>query len=180
MTKLEYYHVFEAIIYGLIVTKLFLSWNNLIQHRSCIKLYWAHLILTLNCFLIVIIRYHNQLHMNHIQTIEIPFGFLYNVILIPGTFYFAIHQAFPIRFENTDFRELMSKERPAILYPLVIYAALNGIENVIEQNPWWNFMPHFFFCAALIPAINMKRMWLFESLSVLGIAYSIFSLFNPI
>ena len=180
MTKLEYYHVFEAILYGLIVAKLFLGWNNLIQNRKSIRVYWAHILLTIDCFLIVVIRYHNQLHMSHIEATEIPFGFLYHVILIPGTFYFVIHQAFPKDFEKTDFRELILNERPSIFYPLVIYTALNGIENILEQNPWWNYIPHFIFCIALLPAINIKKLWLVELLSIIAFAYFIFLLIKPI
>ena len=180
MSKLEYYHVFEAILYGLIVTKLFLGWNNLIQNRKSLQVYWAHILLTLDCFLIVVIRYHNQLHMSHIEAIDTPFGFLYHVILIPGTFYFVIHQAFPREFKKTNYRELLSSERPSILYPLVIYTALNGIENVFEQNPWWNYMPHFIFGASLIPAIHIKKLWLFELLSIISFSYFIFLLVNPI
>ena len=179
MTKLEYFQVFEAILYGLIVAKLFLGWNNLIQHRKSIRLYWAHILTTLNCFLIVVIRYHNQMHMSHIEAIESPLGFLYHVILIPGTFYFVIHQAFPRDFENTNFRELIFNERPSILYPLVIFGVLNGIENILEQDPWWNYVPHFLFSIANIPAIHIKKLWFFEIYSIVASSFLIFLLVNP-
>jgi len=62
-----------------------------------------------------------------------------------------------------------------------LYAdAYNGIENVLEQNPWWNYVPHFIFCVSLVPAIHINKLWLCELLSIIGLAYSIFLLIKPI
>ena len=54
--------------------------------------------------------------------------------------------------ETVDFKNLKTG-----FNQLVIYTALNGIENILEQNPWWNYIPHFVFCIALLPTINIKN-----------------------
>lgn len=170
----EYYHVFEAILYGLIMTKLFVSWNRMIDERKSIKIYWTHILITITIFLTICARYHGQLSMLHIDQITNGISFMVYIIVLPGALYFSVHQIFPNYYENVDFRAFFKENRPYFLYPYIIYMVTQGAENFfLDKTHWGLYAPHFIVPFLLIPAIHSKKLWPVEIISVIGFIYLI-------
>lgn len=175
MSVKEYYHVFEAILLSLIVTKLFIGWNRMLKERKTINIYWLHILLSIIIFLTVCSRYHNQLTMIHIEHVTNGISFMFHVIAIPAALYFASDQIFPREIRNTDFRTFIEENKPFVFYPIIAYLLINGIQNIFfEETDWKLSYMNLVFLFIPIPLIHSKKLLPLEVLTVIATFYLIY------
>ncbi|HAS34860.1 MAG TPA: hypothetical protein DCS15_00130 [Flavobacteriales bacterium] len=103
MSIIEFYLIFESILYGLIVTQFFLDWNKLIFSAKNLKIYWSHLLLSLTIFFQVLLRLNGRLKtLDQLEQINSSFIFLLETTMGPALLYLITYQIFPQRPERTD------------------------------------------------------------------------------
>ena len=82
MSNEEYVLAFEAILYGLIVSRILQKWNYMLQDDPPKRHYWAFWILTGTIFLLIIYIFLMNRHTNHYTKIVDPLTFLYYGVFI--------------------------------------------------------------------------------------------------
>ncbi len=162
MTKFSYFHVFESILYGLMLAKWLLDTNNLYTFRAKIKFYWPH---TLQVFIIlatIVNNYHFNLDSPVYDAVDGDNGewyFLHVIVIPPLLLYSVVHQLFPSHYDQVDFKSYFLVENRKIIFVLGALTHAFGIYRFCIHHslrtglsPWeiylktlgdlWFYMPH--------------------------------------
>lgn len=115
---------FESILYGLIVSRILIQWNRMIQERGNYKLYWAHLILTIEIFLFIVYVYLMNFSEDHYSDMNEPLYFLIYLVVPPALFTFSSYQMFPKKITNTDYKDFLFKNSIIIILPLLAFGVI--------------------------------------------------------
>ena len=115
---------FESILYGLIVSRILIQWNKMIQERGHYSFYWAHLLLTVEIFLFIVYVYLMNYSENHYAGMNEPLAFLIYLVIPPSLFTFSSYQMFPKKISNTDFREYLYTNSRIIILPLLVFGVI--------------------------------------------------------
>ncbi len=120
MSKIEYFHVFESIIYGLICSNLLFGLSKIVNSGQGIKIYWNHLLLCLILFILVIDNYYHGFSSPVFDKVNSSKTFFTYVVLKLIVFYFASHWLFPSNMEAANYREFFDQRRKGIYITLFI------------------------------------------------------------
>ena len=120
MSKIEYFHVFESIIYGLICSNLLLGFSRLISSGKELKLYWNHLMVCIILFIVVINNYYHGFSSPIFSQVTSGKTFFFYVVLKLIVFYFASNWLFPADQSITNYREFFDQRRKSIYLALFI------------------------------------------------------------
>lgn len=177
MSKFEYFHVFETILYGLMLAKLIIGVNNLYTFRSSIKFYWPHFLALLYIFLAIVNSYHDNLDSSVYSAVEDEWFFLHVIIIPPLILYSIIHHALPSEFKGSDLKGLLlNKNRRIIFFLGTAYGILSIYRLMLQWsiekessalsiyfktwNDAWFIIPHTLTLMFLIVAIRKSEILL--------------------
>ena len=164
MSTQEYFHVFEAILYGAIVTQIIVGWSKLIAERGKYNFYWGHLLATVLIFFTIAQRYFASRNMSYFDSIDNTYSFLFYIVLTPAIFFIATYQIFPKKYKGVDFRKLMIEQRASILIPFAIFILAGIVLNFIftGQLEWYHYVPQLIFIIFFTVIYVTKSLRLFE------------------
>jgi hypothetical protein len=186
MTRYEYFHVFEAIIYGLALTEILTGVNKMIQARKTIKVYWAHILFVFIYITILLNHYCWLFFRNPFDIVDSTFTFMLFVAIFPISFLLGAYQGFPKDFDNVDFKEFFNSKRKEILIPILImqiatlfnasvtHISIEGDANFLQHITSAESLVGIWLIALFIPLIAIatfhKKLWPSEVLAVVGLA----------
>ncbi len=133
MSKVEYFHVFESIIYGLVTARFLQGWYYMIKTKGN-KNYWAHLMTTIYLFVGFTQRYYIGLNNPGFELVTNYSSFLFIVILTPSLFFFVGVILFPDQKYAVDYRTFFQKRLRLFLVLfifLLIQATMINIATVM-------------------------------------------------
>ncbi len=136
MSKVEYFHVFESIIYGLVTARFLQGWYYMIKIKGN-KNYWAHLMTTIYLFVGFTQRYYIGLNNPSFELVTNYSSFLFIVILTPSLFFFVGVILFPEQKYAVDYKEFFQKRLQLFLVLfifLLIQATLINITTVMARQ----------------------------------------------
>ncbi|MDW3193974.1 MAG: hypothetical protein R8G66_16490 [Cytophagales bacterium] len=133
MSKVEYFHVFESIIYGLVTARFLQGWYYMIKTKGN-KNYWAHLMTTIYLFVGFTQRYYIGLNNPGFELVTNYSSFLFIVILTPSLFFFVGVILFPDEKYAVDYKVFFQKRLRLFLVLftfLLIQATMINISTVM-------------------------------------------------
>lgn len=159
MTKMAYFHVFETIIYGLMVAKWLTDANNLYTFRAKIKFYWPYLLLVFLVLLKLVNSYYENLDSKVYDAVNNEWFFFHVIILPPLLLYSLIHHLFPDKYDEVNLRSYILTDYRRIFFSLSFLTEAMGIYRfcihhsirtgksaweiyLITLGDWWFYMPH--------------------------------------
>ncbi|WP_462252489.1 hypothetical protein [Ekhidna sp.] len=166
MSKDEYILAFEAILYGLIISRILVKWNYMIQDDKPKKGYWAFWVLTIAIFLLIIYVFMMNKIFNHYDKIVDASTFLFYAVFPPGLFTFIVYQIFPREFKNVDLREYLMTYINRVILPLNIYIIFTLFQfagSITDPGAIVGIVIILFATSVSV----FKRYWLLEVYSVL-------------
>ena len=133
MSKVEYFHVFESIIYGLVTARFLQGWYYMIKTKGN-KNYWAHLMTTIYLFVGFTQRYYIGLNNPGFELVTNYSSFLFIVILTPSLFFFVGVILFPDEKYAVDYKAFFQKRLRLFLVLfifLLVQATMINISTVM-------------------------------------------------
>lgn len=131
----EYLLAFEAILYGLIVSRILVKWSQMANEKLS-SIYWGYTLLTVNLFLLIVNVFWANQQPQHYEGVDTPLMFLLIVVIPPSLFTFMTYQMFPQIFIGTNIRDYLIEHRNKIFIPWAIYLILQLILlNDLRINP---------------------------------------------
>ncbi|HCX23382.1 MAG: hypothetical protein CMB80_33045 [Flammeovirgaceae bacterium] len=187
MSKLEFFNVFQAIIYGLAVAEVLMLINRMIREYEKIKFYWAHLALIVAGLLFCVQWYVHGLRALDLNYVSTPIEFIFFNLLIPSCFYVIGHQITPPKSEY-DFEHYLLTNRKKIFLPILVYAITVSLINYLT---WLDIMnAHFMswefeiifhavivqslFVLGTVLVIVSTKKWVLELMITVALIYSIY------
>ncbi len=169
MSIIEFYLIFESILYGLIVTQFFLDWNKLIFSAKNLKIYWSHLLLSLTIFFQVLLRFNGRLKtLDQLEQINSSFIFLLETTMGPALLYLITYQIFPQRPERTDLDEFIMDRHKKIGFAIFLYGMYQGIRNIHLGQPISLTAPLILFGLLYLVFVFWKNSLYFKIVTLLG------------
>lgn len=140
MSEFEYFHGFEAILYGLAFALLFSGAGKMIIHSKKITFYWVHLVAILLCFLILVeLFYDSYFHQYYyVDSRLIPSKWHFLLIKVGpiGVLYLLVVTLFPNTYEiGVDFKEMFQSRDRKILSLISLFIVLQTIRSLITLFP---------------------------------------------
>ncbi len=129
MSKFEYLHGFESIVYGLAFAHVLVGISGMIYHRRTIKFYWLHN-LTVAFFFLAITHTYYSLQWVSADTINSTFEFIVLRVLPLSLLFLIAYQAFPEKMEGTDFEEFLHLREKEMLLPMVAFNLLTIVKSI--------------------------------------------------
>ncbi len=165
MTNEEYILAFESILYGLIISRILVKWNYMIQDDQPKKQYWAFWTFSLAIFLLIIYVFITNKIYDHYQNMVDEKTFLLYAVFPPSLFTIIVYQMFPKEFKQVDLKEYLMKYRNRIIIPLIVYMifTLTQFSGSIFDSGTIIGMVLIFFASSVIV---FQRYWLLETFSV--------------
>jgi uncharacterized membrane protein YhdT len=168
MSSAEYILAFESILYGLIVSRILVKWNYMIQDDPPKRQYWAFWLFTVTVFLLIIYVYAvNGMNMDrHYQLMDSPKSFLFYAVLPPALFTFIVYQMFPREFKDVDLKEYILHYRARVIIPLIIYIAFNLFQfsnSLLDAGTVLGIIVISF----SVSVVLIKKKWLFETFTII-------------
>ena len=160
MQEQEYFHVFEAILYAAIITQFLVGWSKMIVERGSYKIYWVHILLTIDLFLFVVQRYYSFRSLNHYELVTNSFSFLIVVIVAPALVFISAFIMFPNTNSKVDFRDLIVKVRFPLVLALIWPIGFNVYRNLelLSGTTLMLFIPHMIIIASMILFMLKKSL----------------------
>lgn len=131
----EYLLAFEAILYGLIVSRILVKWSEMANEKLH-SVNWVYILLTINLFLLIVnVFWANRLP-EHYEGVDSPLKFLLITVMPPSLFTFMTYQIFPAQFTGTNLKEYLIIHRNRIFIPWAIYLTLQLLLlSELKLNP---------------------------------------------
>ena len=177
MSTFEFYLTFEAILYGLIVTKFLSGWNDLIANSKNVKFYWAHVIFTFECFAGLMIRIKGRLISEDWKAIENVYQMMFYIILIPALLYFVFHQSFPPKDKTHDIKQFIVERRLHIFIPLILFGLMFALEAYLNPSLPLKAWQLALMSVLMLPLILLKNLRYFEIGTVLIIPLIFYAMY---
>ena len=111
MTEFEYLFAFEAILYGLLITKFLDRWSKLIANYKSNSFYWPHTFLAVSLILGTIGRFANRFTSPDFDSIRSGIDILSNIFLPISLLYFAVIQLFPEENKSVNLKTHLENSR---------------------------------------------------------------------
>ena len=179
MTEKEYFLIFEVIIYAGIITQFLLGWSKMIKERGHFKIYWLHLLVSINVFLAVVQQYYAFKSLDSFEQITNTFTFLLIGILPLACSFVITFLLFPKTNINFDFKKYMATE---FRVPYAIFTMLplgnstfRNIQKVmsldtIGPQEYMLFAPHLIFVILFLILIFNKSLRYFSFIGIASFA----------
>ncbi|NQZ75405.1 MAG: hypothetical protein HRT61_04730 [Ekhidna sp.] len=166
MSNEEYILAFEAILYGLIVSRILIKWNYMVQDDPPKKHYWAFWVFTIGIFLLIIYVFVMNKISNHYQFIVDPKTFLWYGVFPPALFTFIVYQLFPKEFKDVDLKLYLMKYRARIIIPLLVFILLTLLQFAGSVMDFGSILGMLIAAFGII-VIILNKNWLLEIFAVL-------------
>jgi len=161
----EYILAFESILYGLIVSRILIKWNMMLQERDSIKHYWAHYLLTFSVFLFIIYVYIANFDRDHYTGLTRPLPFLIFGVLPPALFTFLSFQMFPNKLKATDLKQFVMENRWKIFLPGIAFGLYFTLYMSRDELAPASYIAFTLLMLASL-AIALKKYWLIEAMII--------------
>ena len=177
MTEKEYLLIFEVIIYAGIITQFLLGWSKMIKERGHYKVYWLHLLLTINVFLATVQMYYARKSLDHFEKITNSFTFIIFGLIPLASVFMITFLIFPKTNVNVDFKEFMRREFrvPYAILTIVplAYTMQRNIEKALlkdtmDVDTYLSIVPHIIFAIMLCILIFNKSLKYFATWGILS------------
>jgi hypothetical protein len=167
MSQIEYYQVLKSIIYALMLTNILNGWNKMFWEYKTITIYWAHLLLMIALFLLIILKFYNGFNNHNIQTIDFALKIIPE-ISSQIALYFLVFQSVPQKTKNVNLREFFESQKIKIVISLWVYMAVQLLFDVffIKHVTLITEGPLVLALVILPITVYLKRNWLLEALIV--------------
>ena len=159
----EYILAFESILYGLIVSRILISWNKMLQEKESFKHYWAHYILTFSIFLFIVFIYIYNAITDQFAGIEHWMPFLTHAVLPPAIFTFISYQMFPKKLNGVNLKQFVMDNRWKIFLPAFAFGVYYSFYMLHREGLSSTIYIAFIFLTLGISAIASKKSWLIET-----------------
>ena len=129
MSKFEYLHGFESIVYGLAFAHVLIGISQMIYHRRTIKFYWLHNLAVVFFFLAITQTYYS-LQWVSADTINSTFQFIVLRVLPLSLLFIIAYQAFPEKMEGTDFEDFIHLREKEVFLPMVAFNLMTVVKTI--------------------------------------------------
>lgn len=171
LSRKEYFHVFESILYGLAVAQLLVSWGKLIYKNGTYKGYWAHIIVTILWLLAIIQRFFARHDLSQYNGVDTSLLFFLFIVLPPILVFINILLYLPEKCEGIDYRELVLKYRWFFITATILQMLVSNI-TTFQAEGFKQFMWINSGIAILLLTFGITgKLRIFELFSLLGIIY---------
>lgn len=116
----EYLLAFESILYGLMVSRIIVEWNKILQNSESYGHYWAYYLFTFTVFLIIVHVYLQNWDRERYDMMNRSAAFLLLGVLPPTIFSFISYQLFPHK-TDVDLKVFLMESKMKILVPAFIF-----------------------------------------------------------
>jgi hypothetical protein len=164
MSEIGFYLTFEALLYGLIVTKLLLGWNEMISNWKDVKFYWAHTLFTIEMFFMLMIRFKGRLISDDYENIENVYQVIFHMVSVPALIYFVIHQSFGNNIKTIDMKQFVTERRLHIFIPLLVLWFISVIDIYLVKDYALELWQLTLFFILSLPLVIIKNLRYFEVL----------------
>ena len=176
MSTVEYYHVFESILYGLALAQIFAGIGKMINHRREISFYWAYTLLIVLGTILIIRQFYTGMNSITFELVNSPIAFYLIVALNPCSWVLLTFLIFPDNFKGADFREVYQDKRKALFTLVFIQQSSQLIENIVDARllgyyvDWPSFLefassPFFIFYVVVLTMFLIMDLALLSSKS---------------
>jgi hypothetical protein len=156
MSRFEYLLAFEAIVYGMLVTKFLVNLNNLLRHRSSVKLYWPHSLFVFSVFETAVARFNVRYYSPDYENIKFTYEILIHMIIPLGLLYTILDQLFPTKNDKGILKDHFFHNIKLIGILLLMFSThttLDVLSTPYYPIPWYPFA---IFTLLTIP-LTLKR-----------------------
>ena len=151
MSIREYIHVFESILIAAIVTQILVGWSKMIVQRGTYKIYWLHLLITVNTLILLVQRYYSyRTFFNHELLIN-SLTFLVIIIIPLSLVFMSVFVLFPKSCEGVDYKEIVVKNRIIIGLAAISIVGITLFHNIVRLGTF-----QFMF---IVPHIILILLW---------------------
>ena len=189
MSLVEYFHVFDSILYGIIIARILVGMSNMIIYRRSIKFYWAHLLLVILGFLIAVENYFSHFRQQYFEYISNAWMFFILLVVPLSLLFVIVYLSFPKKFKNTDFKEFIVVRQKELLIVMLAFSISTNIRlfigdlflldrgiisietYIISERFLLLLVPIFTFSLLIGVALLIRKLWPFEIIVVLGFLY---------
>ena len=134
MTATEYYHTFEAILYGIALSHIFIGVGRLIANRKDIKFYWAFNLFIAIGTIAIMRQFYSGMNSVTFELVSSPLSFILIVALNPCSYVLLAYLVIPENVTDLDFKEFYQSRRKAIFTVLVIQQGSQVVENIVDGH----------------------------------------------
>ena len=193
MDKFEYYHGFEAILYGLAVAHVLVGINDMVHHRKTIKLYWVHIV-AIGIIMLAIVQNYYRLFWFGAELTDTAWLFFFFRVIPLSILFIMTYQLFPKKTKGTDFDEFLHAHEKELLVPMVLFNVMAFIKTtyfrlddfralsqsgivIMSWQFWLYLMPFIVFTGLTLAIIfYLRKRWAIQLLTVLALIYFVVAL----
>lgn len=194
MTKVEYYAMFESLLYGLALAHILVVCSKMIANRKTIKFYWAHFLLVSAGLFVIAQRYYAGYDAVEYAHVGSAVEFLFLIMLPMALFFVLAYQIFPEKIEGANLKEFFyekSKEFIAVFISFAIVVAIRNIitdmyqinDGLIEREGYYSsgrFLTFFVTIMVLAilggGALFTNKKWILKMLIIIAFAFNLYIL----
>jgi len=181
MSKVEYFLVFESILYAAVITQLISGLARLYRDMGQYKMSWTHTLLSISLFLYIVQKYFAGQDFDQYDSVSMSGVFLIYLVLPPALWAFLIYLIFPKDNFEVDLDELLVRYRFEIflivLYPVVLTVNHNLRGTGYDLSNLLSWLPHATIMLLLLLFALTKRVGFALVYSILSITALIYFMF---
>ena len=172
MSKVEYFLVFETILYAIVVSRLVTGFAGLYRDKGEYVFSWTHALFNLCVFLYIVQTYFAGRDFDDYRNLNTSLEFLLYLVLPPAVMAFGIFLMFPTNNHGVDFREVLVKYRIAlslcVCYPaiLTVLGNLESVNYALSEYVYW--VPHATVILFLILFMFTKKLFWAKAYAIVG------------
>ena len=165
MTIDEYLLAFESILYGLMVSRIIVQWNKILQNSKQYQHYWAFYMPTITVFLLIVYVYSQNWNPERYELMKRILNFLLLGVIPPTIFSFISYQLFP-HAGNVNLKTFLMESRRKVLAPMIIFFSFfTGYIFII--NGWtMEVILGMFLLLLAIAVFFYRKYWVLEVFTV--------------
>jgi len=160
MEEIEYFHVFESIIYAGIITNLLIGWGRMVIEWGDYKFSWVHFLFTLDIMLFYLQRYASFSDMEHYKDIKGTPDFIFKLFLPVAVGFLSSMVVTPKSLKDVDLAQHVRKFSLPIVFPMLLNVCYMIFVNLVlyRSEQIDNFIPHLVIIGLFLAFIITKDL----------------------